>query len=226
MVAAVKITSDKGDLLESKGHYNDTPFMTYLAELAESIGSEWAVAKYFGLPFDPFEDKGKRKADVGAGIEVRWTKYELGQLIVYEYDRPNDIAVLVTGTAPNYFKGASYNGGKFGYGRLAGTGASVTQTTDKGTGVTIDKVCGKIITHAAALNAATSVFFQVINSEVAATDVIILNIASGPATKGTYQATVDAVGAGSFYVHLRNVSAGSLSEAISLNFAVIRAVQS
>ena len=68
MVAAVKLTSDKGDLLESKGHYNDNPFMTYLAELAESIGSEWAVAKYFGLPFDPFEDKGKRKADVGAGI--------------------------------------------------------------------------------------------------------------------------------------------------------------
>jgi hypothetical protein len=103
MVAAVKITSDKGDLLESKGHYNETSFMTYLAELAESIGSEWAVAKYFGLPFDPFEDKGKVKADVGAAIEVRWTKYELGQLIVYEYDRPNDIAVLVTGTAPNYY---------------------------------------------------------------------------------------------------------------------------
>jgi hypothetical protein len=40
MVAAVKITSDKGDLLESKGHYNETSFMTYLAELAESIGSE------------------------------------------------------------------------------------------------------------------------------------------------------------------------------------------
>ncbi len=60
MVAAVKITSDKGDLLESKGHYNETSFMTYLAELAESIGSEWAVAKYFGLPFDPFEDNNPR----------------------------------------------------------------------------------------------------------------------------------------------------------------------
>ena len=47
--------------------------------------------------------RSKVKADVGAAIEVRWTKYELGQLIVYEYDRPTDIAVLVTGTAPNYY---------------------------------------------------------------------------------------------------------------------------
>ncbi len=103
MVAAVKITSDKGQLLDLPRSYNNSSFMIYLAELAESIGSEWAVAKYFGLPFDPFEDKGKRKADVGTGIEVRWTKYELGQLIVYEYDRPTDIAVLVTGEAPNYY---------------------------------------------------------------------------------------------------------------------------
>jgi len=102
MRAAVKITSDKGKLLGSQGHYNNTTFMIYLSELAEAIGSEWAVAKYFDLPFDASEDKGKRKADVGAGIEVRWTKYELGQLIVYEYDRPTDIAVLVTGNAPNY----------------------------------------------------------------------------------------------------------------------------
>lgn len=103
MVAAVKITSDKGHLLDTPRHYNDTSFMTYLAELAESIGSEWAVAKYFGLVFDPFADKGKVTADVGAAIEVRWTKYELGQLIVYEYDRAKDVAVLVTGTAPNYY---------------------------------------------------------------------------------------------------------------------------
>ena len=103
ILAAVKITNDKGSLHAIHEYDRPASFMGYLAELAESIGSEWAVAKYFGLPFDPFEDKGKIKADVGAGIEVRWTTYELGQLIVYEYDRATDIAVLVTGTAPNYY---------------------------------------------------------------------------------------------------------------------------
>lgn len=104
MVAAVKVTSDKGALLDAPRSYNNNSFMIYLSELAEAIGSEWAVAKYFGRPFDPFDlDKGKVRADVGNSIEVRWTKYELGQLIVYEYDRPTDIAVLVTGTAPNYY---------------------------------------------------------------------------------------------------------------------------
>ena len=54
-------------------------------------------------PFDPFEEKGKRKADVGSNFEVRWTKYEGGQLIVHEYDRASDIAILVTGKSPKYF---------------------------------------------------------------------------------------------------------------------------
>jgi len=70
-----------------------------IAQDAEAIGSEWAVAKYFNLDFDPFEEKGKEKADVGKGIEVRWTKYSEGQLIVHEYDRSTDIAVLVTGNS-------------------------------------------------------------------------------------------------------------------------------
>jgi hypothetical protein len=75
----------------------------YLVECAEAIGSEWVVAKYFDLPFDPYENKFKVKADVGNAIEVRWTKYVAGQLIIHEYDSPNDIAVLVTGQAPHYF---------------------------------------------------------------------------------------------------------------------------
>jgi hypothetical protein len=104
ILAAVKITHEKGSLHAIHEYDRPASFMTYMAELAESIGSEWAVAKYFGKKFDPFDlDKGKIRADVGDNFEVRWTKYELGQLIVYEYDRPTDIAILVTGTAPNYY---------------------------------------------------------------------------------------------------------------------------
>jgi hypothetical protein len=34
---------------------------------------------------------------------VRWTKYVAGQLIIHEYDRTDDVAILVTGESPHYF---------------------------------------------------------------------------------------------------------------------------
>jgi hypothetical protein len=74
-----------------------------IAQYAEALGAEWIVAKYLGVDYDPFVSKHKQFADVGSQIEVRWTKYVAGQLIVHEYDRPNDIAVLVTGQAPHLF---------------------------------------------------------------------------------------------------------------------------
>ena len=74
-----------------------------IAQYAEALGAEWIVAKYLGVSYDPFVSNHKDAADVGSQIEVRWTKYVAGQLIVHEYDRPNDIAVLVTGQAPYFF---------------------------------------------------------------------------------------------------------------------------
>ena len=70
---------------------------------------------------------------------------------------------------------------------------------------------------------ATSVGFTLTNSQVAATDVVLASIKSG-ATADSYTVTVDAVGAGSCRISLRNISAGSLSEAVVINFAVIKAV--
>ena len=104
MLAAVKLQVDTrkfGD--NAQRHQKELGTFEYLVECAEAIGSEWVVAKYFDLPFNPYENKFKTKADVGNAIEVRWTKYVAGQLIVHEYDRPNDIAVLVTGQSPHYF---------------------------------------------------------------------------------------------------------------------------
>jgi len=74
-----------------------------IAQYAEALGAEWIVAKYLGVNYDPFVSKHKEAADVSSNIEVRWTKYVAGQLIVHEYDRSNDIAILVTGQAPHYF---------------------------------------------------------------------------------------------------------------------------
>lgn len=86
-------------------HYNNSlSFQERVAEEAEGLAAEWAVSKYYNLPFDPetSNEHYKQKADVGNAIEVRWSKWNDGHLIVYEYDRKSDIAVLVIGKSPTY----------------------------------------------------------------------------------------------------------------------------
>jgi hypothetical protein len=110
-----------------------------------------------------------------------------------------------------------------GYGTTAGTGGTVTQATDKSTGVTLDKPCGQITMHNANLAGATRVSFTLTNSSIAATDVVIVNIASG-ATADAYAVTVTAVAAGSCRIQIANLTAATtLGEALVLNFAVIKA---
>jgi hypothetical protein len=78
-------------------------FHDFVAQMAESICAEMVVAKYFGLTnFDPADSQFKKTADVGSRIEVKWTKYDSGSLIIYDSDRNTDIAILVTGKSPNY----------------------------------------------------------------------------------------------------------------------------
>ena len=78
-------------------------FHDYVAQVAESIVAEILVARYLGyVEFDPRSSQFKKTADVGSFIEVKWTRYETGQLIVYEGDRQTDVAILVVGTSPNY----------------------------------------------------------------------------------------------------------------------------
>jgi hypothetical protein len=108
-------------------------------------------------------------------------------------------------------------------GYSTGTGGTVTQATDKSTGVTLNKRCGQITMNAAALAAAAEVSFTLTNSVIAATDVVMVSIASG-ATAGAYSVQCDATAAGSCRISVGNRNAGSLSEAIVLNFVVIKAV--
>jgi hypothetical protein len=78
-------------------------FHDYVAQVAESIVAEILVARYLGyINFDPRASQFKKTADVGSFIEVKWTRYENGQLIIYESDRTTDVAILVTGTSPSY----------------------------------------------------------------------------------------------------------------------------
>ena len=101
--AALQLAAKGGNPRNNNGHYNRAiGWHGSMAEFAESISSELAVARYFGMPFDPYEMKFKIKADVGEILEVKWTHWNDGQLIIHEYDRNSDIAVLVTGTYPYY----------------------------------------------------------------------------------------------------------------------------
>lgn len=97
---------------------------------------------------------------------------------------------------------------------------TVTQQTSKSTAVTLNKSAGQITMNGAALNLATNVTFTLNNSTISAKDVVILNV-SGGATSGAYNCWISSQGAGSCTITVRNISGGSLSEAIVLNFAVI-----
>lgn len=97
---------------------------------------------------------------------------------------------------------------------------TVTQATSKSTGVTLNKSAGQITMNNAALASVTNVTFTLTNSFISANDILILNVGSG-ATAGAYNCWVSGLSAGSATVTLRNISGGSLSEAVVLNFALI-----
>jgi len=120
----------------------------------------------------------------------------------------------------------TYAGGNLGYnsttgafGYLSGTG-TVTQATNKATGVTLNSPSGQITLNSAALAADTTVSFTLTNSSITANDVLILNhISAG--TAGAYLLNAQSA-AGSASINVRNITAGSLSEAIVIGFAVIK----
>ena len=100
-------------------------------------------------------------------------------------------------------------------------GGSITQATDKSTGVTLDTPCGQIVMDAAALSADTAVAFTLTNSQIAPQDVVAVSIKSG-ATAGAYAVSTLDIDSGSVKIVLRNLTAGSLSEAVVLNFVIIK----
>jgi len=105
-----------------------------------------------------------------------------------------------------------------GYG--TGSGGTVTQATSKATGVTLNKPTGQITMNAAALASTTIVSFVLTNTVVAATDLILINHVSG-GTGGAY--TINGgCAAGGVTINVRNNTAGSLSEALVLSFAIIK----
>ena len=97
---------------------------------------------------------------------------------------------------------------------------SVTQLTDKSTAVTLNKSAGRITMNNAGLATVTTVSFTLNNSTIGAKDTMVVCISSG-ATTGAYLVYVSNLTAGSATISLRNFTAGTLSEAVVINFAII-----
>lgn len=105
-----------------------------------------------------------------------------------------------------------------GIGYATGAGGTVTQATSKSTGVTLNKACGQITMNNAALAAGASVSFTVTNSFCTTSDLPLVV----PAGNVNYRAECAAALGGSFVVRVTNVTGGSLSDALAINFAIVK----
>lgn len=110
--------------------------------------------------------------------------------------------------------------GGLGYG--TGSGGTVTQATSKSTTVTLNKPTGQITMNAAALAGNTAIAFAFNNSLISVNDVVLVSLSTGIASATSYTVNVGQMGAGVAIIVLRNTTAGSLSEAAVLNFAIIK----
>jgi len=106
-------------------------------------------------------------------------------------------------------------------GYAASAQGTVTQLTSKSTAVTLDKSAGRITMNNASLATATNATFTLNNALISANDTVILTISGGQATPGSYNVFANALTTGSVSITLRNISGGSLSEAVVINYCII-----
>jgi hypothetical protein len=128
----------------------------------------------------------------------------------------NSIASGVAYADPEFT--TCYVSQEFGY--AASAQGAVTQLTDKSTAVTLNKSAGRITMASVALAGNTAVSFTLNNNSVSANDTIVVCI-SGGATAGAYTTYISSLATGTALVTLRNLTSGSLSEAVILNFSII-----
>jgi hypothetical protein len=129
-----------------------------------------------------------------------------------------DNSPIGTSTPSSVVGTTIYASSEIGY--TASALGTVTQLTDKSTGVTLNKSIGRITMNNAQLAANTAVSFTLTNSAIGTNDSIIVNI-SGGGTAAAYTTYISSMTSGSAVVTLRNLTAGNLSEAVILNYAII-----
>ena len=129
---------------------------------------------------------------------------------------PNTKATGVAYLDPEFT--TCYASEEIGY--SAAAQGTVTQLTSKSTAVTLNKSSGRITLNNEALAGNTAVSFTLNNTSISTNDTIIVCI-SGGATAAAYTTYVSSLAAGSAVVTLRNLTGGSLGEAVIINYAII-----
>lgn len=112
-------------------------------------------------------------------------------------------------------------GGTGGIGYATGTGGTVTQSGNKSGGVTLNKQTGEITMTSTNLGADTTVSFTFTNSTIGTRDLLLMNIVGGVVTPAAYNLDANCT-TGSAVVSVRNITAGTLGEAIVIRYAVIK----
>lgn len=218
-VAPSSILSDEGGYLYNR----DTSIVVTIAS-GDTIPT--------GLDGITLQPRGAVRLADGANMSKIWVKSASGTpvLEVAEGAEPPVVPIAVTalgaatGTSLAVSGALTSSSASAGIGYATGAGGTVTQATSKATGVTLSKVTGNIVTHAADLATLTRVSFTLTNTAIAAGDVVNVCIKSGATTGGTYLVQADAIGAGSCQISITNLSAGTLGEALVINFVVIKGV--
>lgn len=141
-------------------------------------------------------------------------------------DNATNLTIVDAGTA-TFRAGVLSIGPSGGVGYATGAGGASTQGTNKSTttvAVPNPSMCGSITMNNATLNANTAVSFTFTNTAITPTDVLVLNHISG-GTVGAYVMTASA-GSGSAVITVTNITAGNLSEAVVIQYAIIKGVNS
>jgi hypothetical protein len=132
----------------------------------------------------------------------------------------NSVATGVAYSDPEFT--TCYVSQEFGYAPVAQ--GTVTQATDKSTGVTLNKSAGRITMNNAALAGSTAVSFILTNSTISINDTIVVCVSSNTtgSALGAYTTYVSYLAAGSALITLRNLTAStSYSEAVIINYSII-----
>lgn len=210
--------------------WNSFQFRTWLNRLRVIISQLDADALLASNNLSDLDDASIARTNLGVAIGVNvqawdadldtWaTKTAPAGVVVGTTDAQTLTTKTLTSPVINNPTGTmTLASGTLGY--AAGNGGTVAQGVSKATGVTLNKVSGAITMDAAALAANTTVSFTLTNSTIAAGDVLILNHSSA-GTAGAYTLNAQCA-AGSASINVRNVTAGSLSEAIVISFVVVK----
>lgn len=111
-------------------------------------------------------------------------------------------------------------------GYATGAGGSVTQATSKTTTVTLHKAAGQITMNAASMNAGDEVSFLVLNNKVTSESVVSVAGSYLFNSPNDYEIKMVGCDSGAFRVKVKNISAGTLSESVIINFVVFNGATS